>query len=55
MAFVQADLNKEQEELAKLVNESDEARKAYEEFQARINSLIKFLAGIGYSIQFKKI
>ena len=97
MAFVKADLNREKEELARLVNESDEAGKAYEEFQAKIalqqqliqmrkaenmtqadvanatglsqqavsriergagatiNSLIKYLAGIGYTIQFKKI
>lgn len=97
MAFVKADLNREQEELEKLVNENEDARKAYEEFQAKIalqqqlvqirkaenltqsdvanaaglsqqavsriekgtgatiNSLIKYLTGIGYSIQFKKI
>ena len=97
MAFVKANLNKEKEELEKLVTESEDARKAYEEFQARIalqeqliqmrkaenmtqtdvanaaglsqqavsriekgagatiSSLIKYLKGIGYSIQFKKI
>lgn len=97
MAFVKADLNKEKEELEKLVAASEDARKAYEEFQARIalqeqliqmrkaenmtqtdvanaaglsqqavsriekgagatiSSLIKYLKGIGYSIQFKKI
>lgn len=97
MAFVKANLNKEKEELEKLVAESEDARKAYEEFQARIalqeqliqmrkaenmtqtdvanaaglsqqavsriekgagatiSSLIKYLTGIGYSIQFKKI
>lgn len=97
MAFVKADLNKEKEELEKLVAASEDARKAYEEFQARIalqeqliqmrkaenmtqtdvanaaglsqqavsriekgagatiSSLIKYLTGIGYSIQFKKI
>lgn len=97
MGFVKADLKKEKEELEKLLAESEDARKAYEEFQARIalqqnlvqlrkaenmtqtdvavasglsqqavsriekgsgatiNSLIKYLMGIGYSIQFKKI
>ena len=97
MAFVKADPDREQEELKKLVTENEDARKAYEEFQARIalqqqliqarkaenmtqtdvanaaglsqqavsriekgtgatiNSLIKYLTGIGYSIQFKKI
>ena len=97
MAFVKANLNKEKEELEKLVAESEDARKVYEEFQARIalqeqliqmrkaenmtqtdvanaaglsqqavsriekgagatiSSLIKYLTGIGYSIQFKKI
>ncbi|MBO5574417.1 MAG: helix-turn-helix transcriptional regulator [Clostridium sp.] len=97
MAFVEADLNKEKEQLEKLVAENNDARKAYEEFQARIalqqqliqirrtenmtqrdvavasglsqqavsriekgtgatiHSLLKYLAGIGYSIQFKKI
>lgn len=97
MAFVKADSNKEKDVLEKLVAESEEARKAYEEFQARIalqeqliqmrkaenmtqtdvanaaglsqqavsriekgagatiSSLIKYLTGIGYSIQFKKI
>ena len=97
MSFVKADLKKEKEELSRLLAESKEARKAYEEFQAKIalqqqlvqirktenltqsdvanaaglsqqavsriekgtgatiNSLIKYLTGIGYSIQFKKI
>ena len=95
MAFVKADLGREKEELLQLVNESEDARKAYEEFQAKvalqqqliqirklenmtqtdvatasglsqqavsriekgatINSLIKYLPGIGYSIQFKKM
>ena len=97
MTFIKADLNKEREELDSLIVESEEARKAHEEFQARIalqqkliemrkaenmtqadvakasglsqqavsriekgagatiNSLIKYLTGIGYSIQFKKI
>ena len=36
MAFVKADLKNEKEELDKLVAESGEGRKAYEEFQARI-------------------
>lgn len=96
MAFVKADLNKEMEELNKLVKENEDARAAYEAFQkkialqeqliqlrkaenmtqtdvanaaglsqqavsriekgagATINSLIKYLTGIGYSIQFKK-
>ena len=96
MTFIKADLNKEREELDSLIVESEEARKAHEEFQARIalqqkliemrkaenmtqadvakasglsqqavsrkkkgagatiNSLIKYLTGIGYSIQFKK-
>ena len=36
MAFVKADLEKEREELNKLVSENEEARRAYEEFQARI-------------------
>ena len=97
MAFIKADLNKELEELNELVNDNEEARKAYEAFQKRIalqeqllqirkaenmtqtdvanaaglsqqavsriekgagatiNSLIKYLTGIGYCIQFKKI
>lgn len=96
MTFIKADLNKEREELNSLIAESEEARKAHEEFQARIalqqkliemrkaenmtqadvakasglsqqavsriekgagatiNSLIKYLTGIGYSIQLKK-
>ena len=36
MAFVKADSNREKEELLRLVNESEDARKAYEEFQAKI-------------------
>lgn len=97
MSFVKADLNKEKEDLNKLVEESEEARKAYEEFRARIalqqklietrkaekmtqsdvayasglsqqavsriekgtgatiSSLIKYLMGIGYCIELKKI
>ena len=96
MTFIKADLNKEREELNSLIAESEAARKAHEEFKARIalqqkliemrkaenmtqadvakasglsqqavsriekgagatiNSLIKYLTGIGYSIQFKK-
>ena len=96
MTFIKADLNKEREELDSLIVETEAARKAHEEFQARIalqqkliemrkaenmtqadvakasglsqqavsriekgagatiNSLIKYLTGIGYSIQFKK-
>lgn len=97
MAFVKAELDKEKEELERLIAESEEARKVHEEFQARIalqqqliqmrkaenmtqldvakasglsqqavsriekgagatvNSLIKYLTGIGYSIQLKKL
>ena len=97
MAFVKADLEKEREELNKLVSENEDARKAYVEFQARIalqqqlvqmrkaehmtqsdvasvagisqqavsriekgsgatiSSLIKYLTGIGYGIELKKI
>ena len=97
MAFVKADLEKEREELNKLVSENEDARRAYEEFQARIalqqqlvqmrkaenmtqsdvanaagisqqavsriekgagatiSSLIKYLTGIGYGIELKKI
>ena len=97
MAFVQADIKKEKQELEKLVSTDERARKAYEVFQARvalqkqlvqvrkaenltqsdvanaagisqqavsriekgsgatINSLIKYLNGIGYSIEFKKV
>ena len=36
MAFVKADLGKEKEELNRLVSEKEDARRAYEEFQARI-------------------
>ena len=97
MAFVKADLEKEREELNKLVSENEDARRTYEEFQARIDlqqqlvqmrkeehmtqsdvasaagisqqavsriekgagatisSLIKYLTGIGYGIELKKI
>ena len=97
MAFVQADIKKEEKELKKLLETDASARKAYEEFQAKvalqkqlvqirktenlrqtdvahaagisqqavsriekgsgatINSLIKYLTGIGYSIEFKKV
>jgi DNA-binding XRE family transcriptional regulator len=97
MAFVKANLDKEKNELNKLVSEEESARKAYEEFQARIalqqqlvqmrkaehmtqsdvahaaglsqqavsriekgagatiNSLIKYLTGIGYGIELKKV
>ncbi len=97
MAFVKANIENEKNELNKLVAENDEARKAYDEFQARIalqqqliqmrkaehmtqtdvaratglsqqavsriekgtgatiQSLIKYLTGIGYGIELKKI
>ena len=97
MAFVKADLEKEREELNKLVSENEDARRAYEEFQARIalqqklvqtrkaekmtqsdvanasglsqqavsriekgagatiSSLVKYLTGIGYGIELKKL
>ena len=97
MAFVLADMEKENKELETLIEEDADARKAYEEFQARIalqeqliqmrkaekmtqkdvasvtglsqqavsriekgsgatiGSLIKYLTGIGYSIQLKKM
>lgn len=97
MAFVKADLEQEEKELKKLVSENYDARRAYEEFQARIalqqqlvqmrkaenmtqtdvanaaglsqqavsriekgtgatiSSLIKYLTGIGYSIELKKM
>ena len=97
MAFVIADMDKEKQELDRLISEDTDARKAYEEFQARIalqnelvqmrkaekmtqkdlasasglsqqavsriekgagatiNSLIKYLTGIGYRIELKKI
>ena len=96
MPFVKADLEREKAELDRLINESEEARKVHEEFQARIalqqklieirkaekmtqsdvanvtglsqqavsriekgtgatiSSLIKYLMGIGYSIELKK-
>lgn len=96
MPFVKADLDREKAELDRLINESEEARKVHEEFQARIalqqklieirkaekmtqsdvanvtglsqqavsriekgtgatiSSLIKYLMGIGYSIELKK-
>lgn len=97
MAFVKADIEKEKDELNILISQEDDARKAYEEFQARIalqqqliqmrkaehmtqadvarttglsqqavsriekgkgatiQSLIKYLTGIGYGIELKKI
>ena len=97
MAFIKADLDREKEELDRLIADSLEAERAHEEFTARIalqesligirkaenmtqadvakaaglsqqavsriekgkgatiNSLIRYLKGIGYSIQFKKI
>ena len=97
MAFTKADLDKEKNELNKLVSEDESTRKSYEEFQARIalqqqlvqmrkaehmtqsdvahaaglsqqavsriekgagatiNSLIKYLTGIGYGIELKKV
>ncbi len=97
MAFVKADLVQEREQLNKLVSENEDARRAYEEFQARIalqqqlvqmrkaenmtqtdvakatglsqqavsriekgagatiTSLVKYLTGIGYGIELKKI
>lgn len=97
MAFIKADLDKELEKLNELVNDNEDAKKAYKAFQKRIalqeqliqirkaenmtqtdvanaaglsqqavsriekgsgatiNSLIKYLTGIGYCIQFKKI
>ena len=97
MAFVKADLEQEEKELKKLVSENYDARRAYEEFQARIalqqqlvqmrkaenmtqtdvanaaglsqqavsriekgtgatiSSLIKYLTGIGYSIELKNM
>ena len=36
MAFIKADLEKEREELNKLISENEDARRAYEEFQAKI-------------------
>lgn len=96
MAFIKADIEKEQKELEKLIKSDDSARKAYEDFQTRIslqrqlvskrksenmtqadvartsglsqqavsriekgsgatiNSLIKYLRGIGYSIELRK-
>ena len=97
MAFIKADLDKELEKLNELVNDNEDAKKAYEAFQKRIalqeqliqirkaenmtqtdvanaaglsqqavsriekgsgatiNSLIKYLTGIGYCIQFKNL
>ena len=80
MAFVRADLNREQEEFqakialqqqlvqirkAENLTQSDVANAAGLSQQAvsriekgtgaTINSLIKYLTGIGYNIQFKKI
>lgn len=36
MSFVKADLEKERKELDKLISENEDARRAYEKFQARI-------------------
>lgn len=36
MSLVKADLNREKEDLIRLVNESEDSRKAYEEFHAKI-------------------
>ena len=36
MAFVKANLDREKEELNKLVSENGDAKRAYDEFQARI-------------------
>jgi DNA-directed RNA polymerase specialized sigma subunit len=97
MAFVKADLVQEREQLNKLVSENEDARRAYEEFHARIAlqqqlvqmrkaenmtqtdvakasglsqqavsriekgagatiaSLVKYLTGIGYGIELKKL
>lgn len=97
MAFVKANLNKEKEELQKLVHENADAKRAYDEFQARIElqqklvqmrksenmtqsdlasaagltqqavsriekgtgatigSLIKYLTGMGYGIELRKM
>ena len=97
MPFVKADLDREKTELDRLLIESEEARKAHEEFQARIalqqkliqmrkaenmtqadvakaaglsqqavsriekgtgstiSSLLKYLSGIGYGIELKKL
>lgn len=97
MSFVKADAAKEKNSLEKLVHENADARKAYDEFQARIqlqqqlintrksehmtqsdvaksagmsqqsvsriekgtgatiNSLIRYLSGIGYRIELKKL
>ena len=48
MAFVKADLKREKEELNKLIAESEEARKAHEEFQARIALQQKCFADNGF-------
>ena len=97
MPFLKANLDEEKAKLNDLIFSNEEARKAYEEFQAKIalqqqlvqmrkaermtqtdvaaaagisqqavsriekgagatiNSLIKYLTGIGYSIELKKI
>lgn len=97
MAFTKANISKEKKELEQLIASNEDARKTYDDFQARINlqkeliamrkaenltqsdvakvtglsqqavsriekgtgatinSLIKYLTGIGYGIQFKKI
>lgn len=38
MAFIKADIEKEQKELEKLVESDDSARNAYENFQTRIST-----------------
>ncbi len=97
MAFTKANITKEKNELEQFIASNEDARKTYDDFQARINlqkeliamrkaenltqsdvakvtglsqqavsriekgtgatinSLIKYLSGIGYGIQFKKI
>ena len=96
MAFIKADIEKEKKELEQLIENDESARKAYEDFQTRIelqrqlvskrkaenmtqsdvarasglsqqavsriekgsgatiNSLIKYLRGIGYSVELRK-
>ena len=36
MAFIKADLGKEREELNRLISGDEDARKAHQEFQARV-------------------
>lgn len=38
MAFIKADIEKEQKELEKLIESDDRARKAYEDLQTRISA-----------------